>query len=248
MKTYLPGLTFGLFFLLISTGLSAESYESSDKRVNLLELYTSEGCSSCPPADRWLSRFKDDERLWQELIPVAFHVDYWNYIGWPDRFSSDLFSQRQRHYAKAHQVSTVYTPGFLLNGKEWRSFFGLRKLALATVPGAGILKAEVNNGEISALYNVMEGTNDYMLNIALLGFNLKTEVMAGENRGKILTHDFAVLGFDTVPMKRVDSGYFVNASLPQPSNPAMQKAVALWVSRAHDQTPLQATGGWLTLE
>ncbi len=245
MKTHFPCTIFSLLLLFFSTGLTAESYESTDRRVNVLELYTSEGCSSCPPADRWLSRLKDDERLWQELIPVAFHVDYWNYIGWPDRFSSEKFSQRQRRYASALQVSTVYTPGFLLNGKEWRSFFGQRRLALDTTSGAGVLKAEVNGGEVNALYKIAEHWNNYVLNIALLGFNLKSRVNAGENSGKVLMHDFAVLGFDTVPMTQVASGYKAKASLPQPSNPAMQKAVALWVSLSHDQTPLQATGGWL---
>ncbi len=91
---------------------------SPETQVSLLELYTSEGCSSCPPADRWISKLKKDDRLWSSMIPVAFHVDYWDYIGWKDRFASPEYSLRQRNYARSKNLKTVYTPGFLLNGEE----------------------------------------------------------------------------------------------------------------------------------
>ena len=72
-----------------ATHASAASLQASsgEKRVTLVELYTSEGCSSCPPAEAWMNQLQDDPRLWREIVPVAFHVDYWDYIGWPDRFA-----------------------------------------------------------------------------------------------------------------------------------------------------------------
>ena len=106
-----------LFIFFSGLSFAAAVFQSGPLRVNVLELYTSEGCSSCPPADRWLSGLKQDDRLWREIIPIAFHVDYWNYIGWQDRFSSPVYSERQRHYARNKGLSTVYTPGFLLNGR-----------------------------------------------------------------------------------------------------------------------------------
>ena len=114
-------LTLSLF--TYSQFLTAEnlSYESSAKRTELLELYTSEGCSSCPPADRWLSKLLQDQALWTAFIPVAFHVDYWDYIGWKDRFARSTYSQRQRRYAREQSLRTVYTPGFILNGKPTRN-------------------------------------------------------------------------------------------------------------------------------
>jgi hypothetical protein len=95
--------------------------QSPEGRVSLLELYTSEGCSSCPPADRWLSTLRDDPRLWRLVVPVAFHVDYWDYLGWRDRFADPAHAERQRTLAGQGLLSTVYTPGLVLDGKEWRA-------------------------------------------------------------------------------------------------------------------------------
>ena len=114
-----------VFSLLISTyaagclGASL-SIESPPTQVDLIELYTSEGCSSCPPADRWVSSLQDEPGLWRDFIPLAFHVDYWDYIGWVDRFASPAFTARQYRYAAQQSMRTVYTPGFFNNGKEWR--------------------------------------------------------------------------------------------------------------------------------
>ncbi len=69
-------------------------FQSSTRQTALLELYTSEGCSSCPPAEAWLSKLKTEPGLWSEFVPVAFHVDYWNNLGWRDKLSSEQFSRR----------------------------------------------------------------------------------------------------------------------------------------------------------
>ena len=94
------------------------SLTSSNHRVGLLELYTSEGCSSCPPADRWVSSLKDDPRVWKDLVPVAFHVDYWDYIGWRDQFASAAFSRRQQEYARQGAIDSVYTPALCTTAKS----------------------------------------------------------------------------------------------------------------------------------
>jgi hypothetical protein len=83
--------------LFASSGHALDvTFGSGKTRGHLVELFTSEGCSSCPPADRWLSRLKRDSRLWKSVFPVAFHVDYWDYIGWPDRFAVPQYSALQR--------------------------------------------------------------------------------------------------------------------------------------------------------
>src|ERR1700758_572188 len=97
-------------------------FESGPTQVNLLELYTSEGCSSCPPAEAWLGEFSESEDLWRAVVPVSFHVDYWDNLGWKDVFSSREFTQRQRLYAESWGSGSVYTPGFVLNGAEWQSW------------------------------------------------------------------------------------------------------------------------------
>ncbi|HKK15311.1 MAG TPA: DUF1223 domain-containing protein [Gammaproteobacteria bacterium] len=242
-------ISFLLLFTICVMPLSAAAeqvFHSGNNRVSVLELYTSEGCSSCPPADRWLSGLKEDSRLWNELIPVAFHVDYWNYIGWSDRFAAARYSDRQRRYARSKNVSTVYTPGFILNGKEWRSYFGLRRLSLDD-DAAGVLKIRIEGDHITGSYTpARSGSDSVTINIAILGFGLETQVKAGENRGKTLHHDFTVLGLVQRMMKREGDSFTVSGGLPDVSVAAPHMAVAAWVNGHGDQTPLQATGGWLT--
>src|SRR5208282_1119235 len=86
-------------------------------------LYTSEGCSSCPPAEAWLSGLQDSPRLWKDFAPVAFHVDYWNYLGWKDAWSDAAFSERQWTFAQRWQSKSIYTPEFVFNGREWHNWF-----------------------------------------------------------------------------------------------------------------------------
>ena len=85
-------------------------FQSSDRQTALLELYTSESCSSCPPADSWLSKLKNDPGLWQTFIPIAFHVDYWNHLGWRDRFSDERFTERQQNYARLWSTENIARP------------------------------------------------------------------------------------------------------------------------------------------
>src|SRR5574339_14875 len=104
-----------LLFLCLTANLMSAGpiqFHSSTNRTALLELYTSEGCSSCPPAEAWLSRLKSDARLWKDFVPVAFHVDYWDYLGWRDPFGAAEYSERQRGYAAQWKSRSVYTPGF----------------------------------------------------------------------------------------------------------------------------------------
>src|SRR5512140_2722359 len=96
--------------------------QSGPAQTTLLELFTSEGCNSCPPAERWLTSLKASPGLWKEFVPVAFHVDYWDRTGWRDPWSSQAFSDRQRAYAASWNNKSVYTPGFVLDGTECRDW------------------------------------------------------------------------------------------------------------------------------
>ncbi|HSH39027.1 MAG TPA: DUF1223 domain-containing protein, partial [Chthoniobacterales bacterium] len=96
-----------LFVLLATVAFNAAAtaaevkFQSGPVRTHLLELFTSEGCSSCPPAERWVSELRANPRLWKDFVPVAFHVDYWDRLGWPDRFAKKAFTGRQQAYAAA---------------------------------------------------------------------------------------------------------------------------------------------------
>lgn len=221
--------------------------ESPDRQVQLIELYTSEGCSSCPPADRWLSGLKDDPRLWHEIVPVAFHVDYWNYLGWPDRFSSGAYSERQRRYAAAGGLRTVYTPGFVVNGREWRGWFRGRMLQHRGEPAAGILSGAGSETALQIRYQPAARLDGPLqVHVARLGFDLHTEVGGGENDGRGLQHDFVVLGYEEHPLQRQGTEHRALVQLPPAREPAARQGLALWVTRKGDLRPLQAAGGWLT--
>src|SRR5262249_16012523 len=81
--------------------MSATTFESCEMQSQLLELFTLEGCSSCPPAEKWLSALKSSSYLWKKAVPIAFHVDYWDHLGWRDRFAKPEFTSRQQRYAAA---------------------------------------------------------------------------------------------------------------------------------------------------
>ncbi len=214
-------------------------------QAQLVELYTSEGCSSCPPADRWLSGLKDDAGLWKQIVPVAFHVDYWNYLGWPDRFSSRAYSDRQRNLAAATGQRTVYTPGFVVNGKEWRGWFRSQMLNTDSKP-AGALTATGDTSELQVRFEPLSGTGEPLLiHVARLGFDLHTDVGGGENDGRKLQHDFVVLGYKEQALKFDEATYRATVELPPAREPAARQGVALWVTRKGDPQPLQAAGGWI---
>ncbi|MFN2476505.1 MAG: DUF1223 domain-containing protein, partial [Chthoniobacterales bacterium] len=82
-------------------------FESGPNKTRLLELFTSEGCSSCPPAEAWLSQLKDDARLWHDFVPLAFHVDYWDRLGWRDPFASKAWTARQYDYSARWKNGSV---------------------------------------------------------------------------------------------------------------------------------------------
>jgi hypothetical protein len=114
--THLMALV-SLSFLPVAAFAAECGAKSGTATISLLELYTSEGCSSCPPTDKWLSQLRPDTR---KVVPLAFHVDYWDYIGWKDRFAKAEYTNRQRKIAAASGAQFVYTPQFVLNGRDFR--------------------------------------------------------------------------------------------------------------------------------
>lgn len=167
---------------------------SSHSNVQLVELYTSEGCSSCPPADRWLSALPANS----QLIPLAFHVDYWNYLGWRDRFSDARFTQRQRGVGAYNRQSTIYTPEIVVNGKEHRQWHRGLSASQAKVQGFPFaVEAALNDGQVTASINSDKNwPKNARAFIAVTENNLITEVERGENRGRQLHHDHVVRAFE----------------------------------------------------
>ena len=124
-------------------------FESGERRTTLVELYTPEGCSSCPPSDRWIALFKDSPLLWSSVVPLSFHVDYWDYQGWKDEFSSAVYSSRQRKHQRIGNLSAVYTPGVLVDGSEWRGLLETEPFPAKASGRPGKLTLSVVEGRAS---------------------------------------------------------------------------------------------------
>jgi len=213
--------------------------DSGPRQVTLLELYTSQGCSSCPPAERWLNEYINRDELWNSVVPVAFHVDYWDYIGWKDIFAAEEHGERQRDYARAGMTRTVYTPGFFVNGREWRGWT-MRVNPRSSAREPGNLAATIAGDRLTASFPAADKSLD--LHVAILGFGIETRIERGENSNRTLAQEFVVL---THKVYRSGNGAW-EVSLPDIRQRAADRhGIALWISEPGNPAPVQAVGGWL---
>jgi hypothetical protein len=164
----------------------------------LIELYTSEGCSSCPPADRWLRASVAGAA--PAASALAFHVDYWDDTGWKDRFSAHAWTERQYQAANANHASFVYTPQVVVQGRsatEWRAL-APRLVALEAKPAAAAITLTVKpQGDVQSIEAVADVADPHLrggakLYVATTSSGLATQVRGGENRGETLRHDHVV--------------------------------------------------------
>ena len=171
---------------------------SGDRIMPVVELYTSEGCSSCPPADEWASSLKGSGAVVQ-----AFHVGYWNYIGWVDRFAAPAYTARQREVAAANKLRGIYTPQVVLNGKDWPGWHASRsrliekKAAQLSITleqsGANQFQARVVSIARGADNSAGEaGPLPWSAYWTVTEHGHNSKVQAGENAGEFLKHDFVV--------------------------------------------------------
>jgi hypothetical protein len=181
-------------------------------RIAIVELFTSQGCSSCPPADRLLSKLASDSRYRGQVIPLSFHVDYWNHIGWQDPFSSARWSDRQKLYAgRAFHSNRIYTPQVVVNGSAecvGNSEGEVTKRivnALAAEP-AGRVSLAVDpltpDGHLKVKVGVKlakaAGSGNVDLWVAIYESGLSTSVKGGENSSRTLKNDRVVRRLEKV--------------------------------------------------
>jgi hypothetical protein len=237
-----------LVLMLPSLAGAAEcSTRSGPHTAALVELYTSEGCSSCPPADRWLSSFTPVAGN-GDVVPIAFHVNYWDYIGWKDVFADGRFTERQRDRASAAGARFVYTPQVVVGGRDfpgWRSrqsstaaFDAIRRKPAPVVIEVGVRIAAdgVLTAEVEASGKPTLATADLAVHTVLTQNALGSRVTAGENRGEKLQHDFVVRDLAV----RRGLGKSVATFKPRPDwNPA-HMAVAAFVQNLRTGEVLQA--------
>ena len=175
--------------------------ESGPGTAALVELYTSEGCSSCPPAERWLGTLAE-RYPGTAVVPLALHVDYWDYIGWKDPYAKREFALRQRKLSQLQRMALVYTPHVVLQGRDFRGWgtqaFDEAVKRINSQPARARLKLSLLSVgekalEVEASAELAQRAGETVLYLAAYQSRLQSKFTAGENRGRILTHDHVVL-------------------------------------------------------
>jgi len=198
-----PVLAVSAVLLSAGSAAFAATCEKASPRTTtaVLELYTSEGCSSCPPADRWLSGVAAKYAA-EGVVSLGFHVDYWDYIGWKDEFGRAAYSKRQHDVAAANKSRFVYTPQVVLNGRDYRGWSssapGRDFARLKEQPARADIRIALDAGDAGLAARVEASVPNpadragAALYLALTQNNLVTPVKAGENSGVTLKHDHVV--------------------------------------------------------
>lgn len=227
--------------------LSGSSVGSAEARpIVLVELFTSEGCSSCPPAERLLPTL-DALTTGIDVIALAFHVDYWNYLGWEDRFASPLYSHRQRDYAKTVRTN-VFTPQLIVDGtksvigSDRRGAVALIEAAASTRKASLTLRARsASDGRVALDITGDAPDQRSELFVAIAEDGLGSDVTRGENAGRRLPQEAVVR--QLILLGNVESGHTVKHSftvkLDSEWNPERLRYV-VWVQSSESRRVLAA--------
>jgi hypothetical protein len=230
----MPTFSHAAFLLaLLPAAALAQTCElqAAAQPLAVIELYTSEGCSSCPPADRWLSTLKGRN----DVIALAFHVNYWDRLGWPDRFATPAITERQHQLAQTSGSSYVYTPQVVMNGRDLRNWSGASIARPAASKVALSMKREGN----TVTANVGAGGERLAGYWAVLEDGHSTRVKAGENNGETLKHDHVVTLYKPVEAWAGKDDKQWSLALP-PANAGATRRVVFVVTDATSQRPVQA--------
>jgi hypothetical protein len=217
-----------------ANGASCEA-RSSAKSPVVVELYTSEGCNSCPPADQWVSGLKDRD----DVIALSFHVDYWDRLGWVDRFASPVYTQRQTEAEAGTGLTFIYTPQVLVDGRDWRRWSG------TPLPGPhdGVLElhlqraGDVVHARVTPLRGAPSRIAAYWV---ATEDNHVSDVRAGENAGATLHHDNVVRNYKRVPAWTANGPHELSFSSPARGEAGRERRVVLVVTDARSGVPIQA--------
>jgi hypothetical protein len=183
------------------------SARSGPHTVALVELYTSEGCNSCPPADRWLQSLGAKGYAPDRVVPLSLHVNYWDYIGWKDPYAQQRFSDRQRRLAQVMRARIVYTPQVMLQGKDFRRWYGdgfdeavarinARPPQASIALRLGTGRKDTLDAHVEAALLDPVGQPEAVLYLASYENKLVSTVSAGENEGRTLRHDYVVFAWE----------------------------------------------------
>ncbi len=205
--------------------------KSGALQTPVIELYTSEGCSSCPPADQWLSTLKG-----KPVVAEAFHVAYWDYIGWKDRFAQATFTARQKDIAAHNQQRSIYTPQLVRNGRDWHDYQKVTEPQLAAKATISLQRVGDTDG-FEARVEPADPKASWTAYWTVTEDGHSSRVQAGENAGEFLKHDFVVRQY--TPLGRYEGAQQLKffALAGQAEHP---RHINLVVSDNQSGEPLQA--------
>jgi hypothetical protein len=232
-------------YIMATAGFAMEdecAARSGPQIAPVIELYTSEGCSSCPPAEQWLSRLKAGAAS-RGAVVEAFHVGYWDSIGWVDRFAAPAFTDRQRDAAARNGLRTIYTPQVLLSGRDWPQWGGDADPLRPTGPArVGITLREIGHDRFEAAVTTAAGAPAaWSAYWTVTADGYSTQVGAGENAGRLLRHDFVVRQYTPVGEYRSAPGVAQLLTLRSiASDPDHPRRINLVVFDPRTGRPLQA--------
>lgn len=256
MKSAIPALA--CLFLL--TGAAQEGtkeerliFQTEKAQNTFIELYTSDANAACNNALSWMSRLKtsgDSAGLWKRIVPVAMHVDYWDELGHKDTFAQKPFNEFLLRYKRKWAASKVYAPTLVVNGTEWNGWSRGQDIPAGLPRDVGMLKVDGSKREFHYLVAFVPekavDTGDLVVHGVLLAFNAKSKPFEGENRGRLLNHDFVAIAYRKQPLKLSYGIQVADIELPSKKGAKPgQYAVAFWVTRQYDNQAIQATGGYL---
>jgi hypothetical protein len=203
----------------------------------LVELYTSEGCSSCPPADAWLSTLKGRA----DVIALGFHVTYWDRLGWPDRFATEDHTRRQHEIASRHGSRSVYTPQVVVDGQDWRGWPRLPAAAPGRPVAPEVVLTRAADGRIHARVTPLPAVGVPRLAAywAVVEDRHTSRVRAGENAGETLRHDHVVRLHRPLPEFAARAGLESQLDVP-PGAASHPRRIVFVVTSVPDARPLQA--------
>jgi len=178
------------------------------------------------------------------VVPVAFHVDYWDRLGWKDPFANRENTLRQYRLRDEGAIRSIYTPGFVVDGREWRGWFEGERLDFQNSHSAkGRLVVGIEAGELNAMYSNSEA--GMLLNVALLGIGLESKVTRGENRGRQLAHNFVALVHQEHPLIKGKASFALDRIRV---DAATRWGIALWVVSPGATEPEIVLGNWVPKE
>jgi hypothetical protein len=193
----------------------------------VVELYTSEGCSSCPRADQFLSELGGTIDHDFHAIPLAFHVDYWNWLGWTDPYSKSEFTDRQRKIGHLNQQSSIYTPEFVVGGKESRGGVDIveRIKSSNARPATVAIDLNIKSGVagnliVGFVVNNTSAGEKALAHVAIFENHIIREIKGGENSGRTLTHNYVVRHWsDAINLQRGLTNHMLSLEIDESWEP-----------------------------